>query len=65
MKVYNTLDREKEDFIPLQGNLVRMYSCGPTVYSYAHIGNMRTYIGDMPGPRARACQPRMLLAPPA
>ncbi len=44
MKVYNTLDREKEDFIPLQGNLVRMYSCGPTVYSYAHIGNMRTYI---------------------
>ena len=44
MRVYNTLDREKEDFIPLQGNLVRMYSCGPTVYSYAHIGNMRTYI---------------------
>ena len=44
MKVYNTLDREKEDFIPLHGNLVRMYSCGPTVYSYAHIGNMRTYI---------------------
>ncbi len=44
MKVYNTLDREKEEFIPIQGNLVRMYSCGPTVYSYAHIGNMRTYI---------------------
>lgn len=44
MKVYNTLDREKEDFTPIQGNLVRMYSCGPTVYSYAHIGNMRTYI---------------------
>jgi len=44
MKVYNTLDREKEEFTPLQGNLVRMYSCGPTVYSYAHIGNMRTYI---------------------
>ena len=44
MKVYNTLDREKEEFVPLQGNLVRMYSCGPTVYSYAHIGNMRTYI---------------------
>ncbi|MCR4726654.1 MAG: cysteine--tRNA ligase [Clostridia bacterium] len=44
MKVYNTLDREKEEFTPIQGNLVRMYSCGPTVYSYAHIGNMRTYI---------------------
>ena len=44
MRVYNTLDREKEEFTPIQGNLVRMYSCGPTVYSYAHIGNMRTYI---------------------
>jgi len=44
MRVYNTLHREKEDFNPIQGNLVRMYSCGPTVYSYAHIGNMRTYI---------------------
>ena len=44
MKVYNTLDRDKEEFKPIQGNLVRMYSCGPTVYSYAHIGNMRTYI---------------------
>ena len=44
MKVYNTLDREKEEFTPISGNLVRMYSCGPTVYSYAHIGNMRTYI---------------------
>ncbi len=44
MRVYNTLDREKEEFTPIMGNLVRMYSCGPTVYSYAHIGNMRTYI---------------------
>ena len=44
MKVYNTLDREKEELVPLTGNLIRMYSCGPTVYSYAHIGNMRTYI---------------------
>ncbi len=44
MKVYNTLDREKEELKPIEGNLVRMYSCGPTVYSYAHIGNMRTYI---------------------
>ena len=44
MRVYNTLDREKEEFTPIQGNLVRMYSCGPTVYSYAHIGTLRTYI---------------------
>ena len=44
MKVYNTLTRRKEDFTPIHGNLVTMYSCGPTVYSYAHVGNLRTYI---------------------
>ena len=44
MKLYNTLTRRKEDFIALDDNRVRMYSCGPTVYNYAHIGNMRTYI---------------------
>ena len=44
LKIYNTLTREKEDFKPLEGNKVRIYSCGPTVYSYAHIGNFRTYI---------------------
>ena len=44
MKVYNTLTRKKEDFRPLAEKLVTMYSCGPTVYSYAHIGNLRTYI---------------------
>ncbi len=44
MKFYNTMTREKEEFTPREGNLVRIYSCGPTVYSYAHIGNMRTYI---------------------
>lgn len=44
IKLYNTLTRAKENFIPLQGNEVRIYSCGPTVYSYAHIGNFRTYI---------------------
>lgn len=44
MKLYNTLTRNKEDFAPLDGKTVRMYACGPTVYSYAHIGNMRTYI---------------------
>ena len=44
MKVYNTLTRKKEEFTPLNDKLVTMYSCGPTVYSYAHVGNLRTYI---------------------
>lgn len=44
IRFYNTLTRSKENFAPLEGNTVRVYSCGPTVYSYAHIGNMRTYI---------------------
>ena len=44
MKFYNTLTKKKEDFKPLEGNVVRMYSCGPTVYSYAHIGNLRAYL---------------------
>ncbi len=44
MKLYNTLTRKKEDFSPMDGKCVRMYSCGPTVYNYAHIGNLRTYI---------------------
>ncbi len=44
MKVYNTLTRRKEEFTPIDGKTVTMYSCGPTVYSYAHIGNLRTYI---------------------
>lgn len=45
MKFYNTLTRKKEEFTTLDGtNKVRMYSCGPTVYSFAHIGNMRTYV---------------------
>lgn len=43
LKLYNTLSREKEEFRPA-GKTVTMYSCGPTVYSYAHIGNLRTYI---------------------
>lgn len=44
MKIFNTLSKEKEDFRPMEGNRVRMYSCGPTVYMYAHIGNLRAYI---------------------
>ena len=44
MKIYNTLTRKVEDFIPIDDKLVKMYTCGPTVYNYAHIGNLRTYI---------------------
>lgn len=44
LKLYNTLTRKKEDFVPIKGNTVTMYSCGPTVYNYAHIGNLRTYV---------------------
>ena len=46
LKLYNTLSRTKEEFIPIdkENNMVKIYSCGPTVYNFAHIGNMRTYI---------------------
>ncbi len=44
MKVYNTMSRKKEEFKPLNDECVTIYSCGPTVYNYAHIGNMRTYV---------------------
>lgn len=44
MKLYNSATRKIEEFIPWQDNIVKMYTCGPTVYSYAHIGNLRTYI---------------------
>ena len=44
MKLYNTLTRKIEEFVPWKEGTVKMYTCGPTVYSYAHIGNLRTYI---------------------
>src|SRR3989344_846035 len=44
LKLYNTLTRKKEIFKPIHKNFVGIYSCGPTVYSYQHIGNMRSYI---------------------
>lgn len=44
MKLYNTLARQKEEFEPLDGKEVKIYSCGPTVYQFAHIGNLRTYV---------------------
>ena len=44
LKLYNSLSREKEDFVPQDENRVTMYNCGPTVYSYAHIGNARAAV---------------------
>ena len=44
MKLYNTMDRKVEDFVPIEEGKVGMYCCGPTVYNYAHIGNLRTFI---------------------
>ena len=44
MKLYNTLNKTVEDFVPHEAGKVKMYTCGPTVYHFAHIGNLRTYI---------------------
>jgi len=44
MILYNTLTRKKEEFVPFNSERVNMYTCGPTVYHFAHIGNLRSYI---------------------
>lgn len=44
MKIYNTLNKRVEELIPNEPGKIKMYTCGPTVYHYAHIGNLRTYI---------------------
>lgn len=46
MKLYNTLTKKLEEFKSIEPNKVKMYTCGPTVYNYAHIGNLRTYISE-------------------
>src|SRR5437588_7664948 len=43
MKLYNTLTRSVEGVVPREANTIKMYSCGPTVYRYIHIGNLRTF----------------------
>ncbi len=45
MQIYNTLSRKVEEFVPNEEGKVKFYTCGPTVYHYAHIGNIRNYIG--------------------
>ena len=44
MKLYNTLSRKKEELKPIHSDWVGLYTCGPTVYNFAHIGNLRTYV---------------------
>jgi cysteinyl-tRNA synthetase len=44
VKIYNTLTKKKEEFVPITPGEVRMYVCGPTVYNFFHIGNGRTFI---------------------
>src|ERR1041384_1402993 len=44
LRFYNTLTQQVEEFTPLHDNVVRMYTCGPTVYNYAHIGNFRSFV---------------------
>ena len=44
LRLYNTLTRRVEPVEPLDGNTLRLYTCGPTVYNHAHIGNLRTYV---------------------
>ena len=46
MRIYNTLTRKIEEFVPNNKEMVTLYTCGPTVYHYAHIGNLRTYINE-------------------
>lgn len=44
MKLYNTLGRKKQELKPIKDDVVRFYACGPTVYNYAHLGNLRSYV---------------------
>ena len=46
MKIYNTLTKKIEELVPIKEKEIRMYTCGPTVYNYAHIGNLRTYVSE-------------------
>ncbi|MDP2960376.1 MAG: class I tRNA ligase family protein, partial [candidate division Zixibacteria bacterium] len=44
LRLFNTLTRQKEEFVSIEPGKVKMYSCGPTVYDFAHIGNFRAYV---------------------
>ena len=44
MKIFNTMTRTKEEFVPMEEGKVKMYACGPTVYNYFHLGNARPFV---------------------
>ena len=44
MNVFNSLTRRNGELKPIEGNTIRLYTCGPTVYNFAHIGNFRAYV---------------------
>ena len=46
LRLYNSLGRKISDFKPMKEGEVRMYTCGPTVWNYAHIGNFRTFVSE-------------------
>ena len=48
MQIFNTMTRKKEDFIPQEPGVYRIYVCGPTVYNYIHIGNCLLYTSPSP-----------------
>ena len=47
MQIYNSATHLKEEFVPNNPELVKMYTCGPTVYHFAHIGNLRSYLMEI------------------
>ena len=49
MKLYNSASHKKEEFVPHEPGKVTMYTCGPTVYHFAHIGNLRSYLMEEVG----------------
>ena len=44
MKIFNTMTRMKEEFVPMEEGKVKLYACGPTVYNYFHLGNARPFV---------------------
>ena len=63
LRIHNTLEKKKEDFIPVDPDHVRMYTCGPTVYNYAHIGNARpAVISDLLVRVLRSLYPKVTFA---
>ena len=56
MKIFNTMTKKKEEFIPLEEGKVKMYVCGPTVYNFIHIGNARPMIVFSKGSFGGVCR---------